>query len=68
MLNALNMWFNLLVACATDAGRHSGDIQKAYASTRNHVQSTQWLVIMGVVYVFNPESFYNTNIIDTFYA
>ena len=50
MLNALNMWFNLLVAFATDAGRHSGDIHKAYASTHNRVQSAQWFVIMGVMF------------------
>lgn len=27
MLNALNMWFNLRVAFATDVDRHSGDIK-----------------------------------------
>lgn len=27
MLNALNMWFNLCVAFATDVDRHIGDIK-----------------------------------------
>lgn len=63
MLNALNMWFTL-VAFATDVDRHSGDIKHMPIHTTMY--SRQWFGIMVVVCVFNPENFYNTNVIDRF--